>query len=331
MTRTKIGLLLATFSTIFLLSWGFLVHRTISQLSVYQLPEPMQSFFYNNMDYIVRHSVRPDLRRNDDPTEDTKHFIDLEAFGPDAVNKMPLKWNDAVMKYSKDTLVKYGYVPYQVIATSTQLTRAFRQQMVDSILFYAADLAHYISDAHVPLHTTLNYDGQLTNQKAMHALWETVVPELMLSQEFDLSTQHQARYLNQPEKEIWQAVRKSFALLPEVFKQETEATRLFTEETKYRVQMRRGKEVKYYTSEFAKEYGKRLGASINERLRASSEMIADFWYTCWVNGGKPDLKSLQTRVQNNEEQVKLKQEQEAFKKNELLSRGWLLSKSKSWE
>jgi hypothetical protein len=33
------------------------------------------------------------------------------------------------------------------------------------ILFIAADLGHYIADAHMPLHTSDNHDGQLTDQK----------------------------------------------------------------------------------------------------------------------------------------------------------------------
>src|ERR1044071_862903 len=88
--------------------WGFLVHRTVNQLAVYQLPKKMQPFFYENLDYIVKYSIRPDQRRNQDPTEATKHFIDIEAYGDSAAWKMPTNWNDAVAKYTKDTLLKYG-------------------------------------------------------------------------------------------------------------------------------------------------------------------------------------------------------------------------------
>ena len=36
---------------------------------------------------------------------------------------------------------------------------------LEKILKYSAELGHYIGDAHVPLHTTENYNGQLTNRK----------------------------------------------------------------------------------------------------------------------------------------------------------------------
>src|SRR5688572_18617503 len=132
------------------------------------------------MDYGVRYSVRPDERRNSDSTEATKHFIDFEAFGDSAAWKMPQDWNSAVQQYTKDSLLKYGYVPYQIMVLKEQLTNSFRQKNKDSILFYAADMGHYIADAHVPLHTSINYDGQLTGQKGLHSLWESVIPEIEL-------------------------------------------------------------------------------------------------------------------------------------------------------
>ena len=44
---------------------------------------------------------------------------------------------------------------------------------LEDVLRTAADLGHYLADAHVPLHTTGNYNGQRTNQTGIHALWET--------------------------------------------------------------------------------------------------------------------------------------------------------------
>jgi hypothetical protein len=39
------------------------------------------------------------------------------------------------------------------------------QGKTSEILFIAADLGHYIADAHMPLHTSDNHDGQLTDQR----------------------------------------------------------------------------------------------------------------------------------------------------------------------
>jgi hypothetical protein len=72
-------------------SWGFLVHRTIHQLAIYSLPAPLQAYFHADMENLVANAPRPDIRRNTDKTEDTKHFIDLEMFGPNAANDMPME------------------------------------------------------------------------------------------------------------------------------------------------------------------------------------------------------------------------------------------------
>ncbi len=116
-------------------SWGFLVHHTTQQLAIYELPKAMQPFFFTAMKGLVKDATRPDERRNTDQTEAPKHFIDLEFYGDSAAYKMPLNWDDAVAKYTKDTLVKYGYLPYHVIAMKAKLVEAFTAKDKDKILF----------------------------------------------------------------------------------------------------------------------------------------------------------------------------------------------------
>lgn len=325
----KGGLIAVLIAVVVLLSsWGFLVHRTVNQLAVYELPTELRAFFYANMDYLVKHSVRPDLRRNEDSTEDKKHFIDFEAFGDSASWKMPFAWNDAVVLYTKDSLLRHGYVPYHIMVVKEQLTKAFRNRIKDSVLFYAADLAHYIADAHVPLHTTLNYDGQLTNQKGLHSLWESLIPELELDG-FDLRSQHHAKYLANPEQSIWTALRQAHILTSALFLQEREASKQFSDSTKYRRQVRRGKEVKSYTAEFAQAYSKRLGTTINRQLTRSADLIADFWYTSWVDGGRPTLQTLLSNQLTPDQRKSLKKECKAFRQNNLLKERLLIARQNS--
>lgn len=310
-------------------SWGFLVHRTIHQLAVYELPSEIRPFFYKNLERLVADAPRPDERRNSDSTEAPKHFIDLEMYGENAGYTMPFDWGKAIKQYSKDSLEKYGYVPYHVMYMKMKLTDAFKQKNKDSILFYAADIGHYIGDAHVPLHTTVNYDGQLTNQKGLHSLWESMIPELEIDQ-YQLYSSHKATYLKDPATAIWKAVRTGFAMVPEMLAKETEVSKNFTEATKYRVQIRRGRESKSYSTEFAKAYAASLKPSINQRLLQSADLIADFWYTAWVDAGKPDLKSINTQW-NEQDQQQLNKDLDAFRKNELLQQKLLISRKKQQE
>ena len=306
-------------------SWGFLGHRTIHQLAIYELPPSMRYYFHRNIDEVVKKSVRPDQRRSTDKEEAPKHFIDLELYGDSAAWKMPLLWKDALKKYGKDSLVKCGYVPYYVITMKERLTAAFRSGNKDSIFFYAIDLGHYISDAHVPLHVTENYDGQLTGQKGLHSLWESMIPEIEIPQ-YDLRSRHKAHYLKHPERDIWRAIRQSYKLLNDVFAEEKAVTKSFTEADKYRVQMRNGREYKSYTSSFAKAYSAKLGNTINKQLISSVNLVADFWYTSWVDAGCPNLNKQIQFQGKKKEKHDLQEEFEAFKKNKLIEKKLLIAR-----
>lgn len=311
-------------------SWGFLVHRTVNQLAVYQLPKKMRPFFYLNMRYLVHESVQPDIRRNADSSEAPKHFIDLERFGDSAAWKMPLHYEKALKKYGTKTLNRNGYVPYQVLLVKDQLVHAMRMKRKDSILFYAADLGHYIGDAHVPLHVTENYDGQLTNQQGLHSLWETMIPEIDL-ENYNLFTRHNANYLDDPATAIWNAIRISGSLLPHLLKQEKLLAAQFPDSLKFRVQQRNGKSYTSFTSSFAKAYNEKLGSSIRDRLISSAELLSDFWYTSWVDAGKPDLGDLiQTRFSHQDKKT-LRQECRTFRRNELIKKNKLLAKTDKGE
>lgn len=306
-------------------SWGFLGHRTINQIAVYQLPQELRPFFYSEMQYLVSNAPRPDTRRNKDESEATKHFIDFEMFGKNAAYNMPFDYKKAVARYSEDSLLKYGYVPYVIMEVQDRLTNAFKTGNKDSILFYAADLGHYVADAHVPLHTTVNYDGQLTNQKGMHSLWESMIPELTIS-EFNLYSNYTATYLKKPEQKVWAALRNAYKLVPVVLETEKTVSLQFTDSTKYRRQMRRGKEVKTYSTAFARACAKEMLPAINEQLVKASNLVADFWFTAWVNAGKPELNKI-FKI-NAEDASKLNKELESYKNNQLIDDDLLMSKQK---
>lgn len=306
-----------------LCSWGFFVHETATQLAVYQLPKPLLRFFFINIDALTANSIRPDKRRYTDKEENPKHFIDIENYGSDAINTMPYSWRNAVAKYSLDTLKKYGYVPYEIIIEDSLLTNAFRQKNADSILFYAEDLAHYIEDANVPLHTTNNYDGQLTNQRGIHALWESAIPELEISG-YKLYTEHKATYIKNKPVVVWNAIKKAHALLPELFEKENKVAQNFPGSSKYIKVMRYGRKTKVYTNAFAKQYAAALGSTINEQLISSANMVSNFWYTAWVDAGKPNLENLYNL--SRKDKKKLNQELKAYKLNELVKDGLIRAK-----
>ncbi|WP_346236592.1 zinc dependent phospholipase C family protein [Niabella insulamsoli] len=319
--RHYIAVLILLTTALAVSGWGFLGHRTIAQLAIYELPKPMRAFFFSHKDSLVYGAPRPDIRRTQDESEGRKHYIDMEGFGPNAFQEVPHDFQKAIEKYSLDTLHKYGTLPFVVVEYMDKLTDAFRSKNADSILFYAADLSHYIADAHVPLHTSVNYDGQLTGQHGIHDLWETTVPEVMITH-YDLSSRHKARYIASPADEIWKIIEHTFSLLPEMLQKEREVSVNFSDSAKYRWEVRWGKNRRFYANAFAKQYAQALRGSINEQLVASADALADFWFTAWVNAGRPDLKPL---LADGYHKKSLKAERKAFRKNELVKNKMLIS------
>lgn len=121
----------------------------------------------------------PDKRRYAVEGEAQRHYIDIDHYahgGTDPFETMPRKWNDAVAKFSEDTLQAYGIVPWHIEVMFGRLVSAFQRGDVDRILRNSSEIGHYVGDAHVPLHTTENYNGQLTNQHGIHAFWENRMP-----------------------------------------------------------------------------------------------------------------------------------------------------------
>lgn len=321
----RISLLAAAFLFCSALSygWGFFGHKLIHQLAIYNLPKQLQGFYFKHQNYLISKSVRPDERRNNDPAEAPRHYIDIDVYGEEAVNTMPEAWEAAAARYTADTLLKYGIVPWHVVVMQERLTNAFRQQNADSILYYSADLGHYIADAHVPLHTTLNYDGQLTAQKGMHSLWESKLPELF-AQTYKLKGE-KADYIPNTEKQIWQVVRHTYSLIPQTLSDELEVSKNFTSETKYDQVERNGKMRQYYSDAFAKAYQQKLGNMVEQQMSAAAQEVANFWYTAWVDGGKPDMDKLMFEPLTKAEKKQLKQEKKAFRKGKLFEKDMVVA------
>ena len=71
--------------------------------------------------------------------------------------------------------IKNGTVPWTVEDWYLRCVDDMRKGDTTRVLVDAVVLAHYGADAHVLFHAVENYDGQLTNQKGVHARFETML------------------------------------------------------------------------------------------------------------------------------------------------------------
>lgn len=293
--------------------WGFYAHKQINRLAVFTLPPEMIGFYKKFVQEVKENAVNPDMRRYAVKNEAPRHYIDLDVYGDSALQVVPKYWKDAVAKYSEDTLMAYGIVPWHVNRMRYWLTDAFKDKNVDAILRLSSDLGHYIADAHVPLHTTENYNGQLTGQVGIHGLWESRLPELF-SEDFDFFV-GRAEYLDNPQLAIWKAVEESHLAVDSVLSFERELTATFGEGKKYGYEERGGVTIRVYSRDFSEEYFRMLDGMVSRRMRASIKMVGDFWYTCWVDAGQPDLELLKDNYSEIQKK-KLQEEKEKWKKKE---------------
>ena len=274
--------------------WGFFGHKKINRVAVFTIPDSeLFQFYKKNIDFLTEHAVDPDKRRYAVKGEAEKHYIDIDHYvkkGENPFEIMPRRWNDAIEKFSEDTIKTYGISPWNIQLMLYKLTAAFKEKNLSRILKYSAEIGHYISDAHVPLHATENYNGQFTNQKGIHGFWESRVPELFF-QEYDLIT-GKAEYIEKPLETTWNFIEESYFAVDSVLSTEREITEQWADDRKYSFEKRGRVTMKVYSRDFSKEYSKRLNNMQERRLKASIKAVGSFWYTAWINAGQPILNDL---------------------------------------
>ncbi|MDR6940508.1 zinc dependent phospholipase C family protein [Mucilaginibacter pocheonensis] len=292
-------------------SWGFFAHYRINRLAVFTLPKAMAGFYKSNIDFITRHAVSADKRRYVDSTEIPRHFFDADHYGKKPFAAMPQKWKDAAAKYSADTLDKYGTLPWTIQYQYYKLVRAFKAHDTTTILTASANLGHYVADAHVPLHLSVNYDGQLTGQTGIHALWESRIPELF-GNRYNYFV-GKARYIENPLNEAFKICRASFKSVDTVLRFERALDKTFPADKKYSTIVRNKRKISDYSVAYSNAYQKMLKRMVERQLRASILSVGSFWYSAWVDAGQPDLDKLTERQMSPDEKKNLQREEALYK------------------
>lgn len=158
-------------------AWGFEAHRYIMARAIALLPDAIRPFFTRHERAVVEHAIDPDLWRTAGwEAEPPRHFLDMDAYGEPPFPELPRDYDAAVKRYGKELVTKNGLLPWRTAEVYAKLVEAFTQESSfsrENIKFFSSVLTHYISDAHVPFHAVLNYDGQLTRQWGIHSRFET--------------------------------------------------------------------------------------------------------------------------------------------------------------
>jgi hypothetical protein len=181
--RAALALVLCLAAPAPALAWGFEAHKLIADRMIVLLPEALKPLFEKRRAVIVERSVDPDMWRTAGfESEPTNHFLDMDypAFGPYPFEGLPRDQDAAMQKFGRTFMIGLGQLPWRTAEFYGELQRALASlghpdppaYALDNVVYFSAILAHYVADGHVPLHSVVNYDGQLTNQQGLHERWE---------------------------------------------------------------------------------------------------------------------------------------------------------------
>jgi hypothetical protein len=167
-------------------TWGFFGHKKINELAIYTLPEELFGFYKSNMDYLIDHSVDPDKRRYSVKGEAECHYIDMDRYvtadEPNPFATVPRRWDDAVAKFSEDTLRAHGIVPWNVYLVQQRLTAAFRNEDINRIKYVKRLLNRYDKKKILKERLILNHiiilNNVFGNEACSRILFYKVCPHL---------------------------------------------------------------------------------------------------------------------------------------------------------
>jgi predicted AlkP superfamily pyrophosphatase or phosphodiesterase len=258
--------------------WGFTGHRMVADKAVRTLPDPLRRLFAANAAYLVEQAINPDLQRSG--PSDPDHFLDMDAFGAypfDAISRVEA---ENLARFGKDAAAK-GRVPWKIDEVYRGLVAAFRARDLPRVLERAGTLCHFVADAHVPLHATDNYDGQLSGQRGLHSRWESdLVERNRLPLEAAVAPAAALR-LEDP-------VGLAFAVLRDSYLHSLQVLAADRESVTGR-DLAETPEDDRYDDEYYTRMATRESARVAARLAASASATGSLWQSAWEEAGRPDL------------------------------------------
>jgi len=270
--KSKIMILIILIFTSQLFSWGQLGHEVITRYAIEGLPKEM-TFFKENVTYLCDHSTDPDKRKDEDPEESHKHYIDIDHYKEFNEGKMIIDKDALIAIYGEDVVNEMGILPWNTVEVLNHLTNAIRDDNEQDMLFYAADLAHYVADAHQPQHNILNYNGKLTNQKGIHQRYEIHMINKNLSELEERIRPLHVRKIKEPLQFIFDYCTQSNSFASLIEKADIDALKLSDGEYNnkyYDILWFRTKYMTYF------------------QFTSAAEDLASLYYTAWLNAGKPN-------------------------------------------
>lgn len=275
----RIAYLAASFLLVILLSsWGYRGHKKVSENAPPSFPPSMSFLLGQFSTILVDSALAADNRKDWDYSESPKHYIDIDNYQEfNVFGKIPQSYDSIIKAYGYAFVTENGTVPWSTKVTFDSLKNCFARQNWDKAALFAADLGHYVGDAHNPLHLTANYNGQLTGQEDVHYRYETKMinsyyPEIIFSHD-------SAQYIPNVQSFIFQYIYANYVYVDSVLKADKDATALAGNNT---------------SSFYTQIYWDNTKSFTIPLFQHASFALASLIYTAYVEALNMDVNEVQT-------------------------------------
>jgi hypothetical protein len=253
-------------------AWEGRTHRLVTVRAIEALPYPLRDFFEENRPAIAQLVANPS-QWGEEAVRPEDGFIRLDHYGRYPFADLPRDYNVAVRRFGRRKVLEQGTLPWQVGSYSLKLEEAFRNQQWDKAKLYAAILAHYVAEAHDPFNTTLNYNGEQSNQLGVDSRYSRSLVERY--QPFFIIRPGGAFKIDDPTAYAFGMVMEANTWLDNILLADAQA--------------RAGKID--YNDEYYDAFYEGAGPILVRQLTSASQDVGAYWYSAWLNAGRPDLPS----------------------------------------
>ncbi|HKY32511.1 MAG TPA: S1/P1 nuclease [Candidatus Polarisedimenticolia bacterium] len=256
--------------------WGYVGHRIVAESAAAALPAPLGAFYSGAARRLSAASIEPDsvLRDRDGEQESANHFLNLDLLGAPPFDGIPAGEKEALLSFGRDRLQRAGRLPWRVAELHDRLREAFAARDWKEAVRLSGWLSHYVADAHQPLHSTSNHDGQKTGNAGIHAAFESDMIDrgrAVYRGRAALPAGFGPRRIEDPARFVLQVLAGSHGQVEAVLKADSKAVLLVKKQ---------GKE---YLASLEALAGEMAGRQLQQAAAAS----ASLWHSAWVQAGRP--------------------------------------------
>jgi hypothetical protein len=253
------------------LAWGPETHQLVTNWALETLPQPLQGYFQAYRQFLLAHVNDPDVWMKKDRFERSRHFIYLDDYGRFPYVKLPHSYQEAVKQYGARRVGRSGTLPWQIGEFSLRLTNDFREGKWNRAREDAAVLGYYVADAHDPLNTTENYDGQLTGQTGLAARFGINVVDRYKN--FILFRSVPAVKIDDPTEYAFQIILEANTWVDRVLYADRNAL----------------DDLPDYNEDYYDRFYTAVSSIVIDELGRAAHDIGSYWYTAWLNAGQPSV------------------------------------------